>query len=51
MKKNKAVINNLIISIAFLLSSETFAQNDDNYIPAEQFVCLSNPFSFQIIPD
>ena len=51
MKKNKAVINGLIISIAFLVSSETFAQNDDNFIPAEQFVCLSNPVSFQISPD
>ena len=51
MKKNKAVIKSLIISIAFLVSSETFAQNDDNFIPAEQFVCLSNPVSFQISPD
>jgi len=51
MKKNNSIISNLIFAIAFLLNPLAYAQDDVNFIPAEQFVCLSNPVSFQISPD
>ena len=51
LNKNLLTFFGLVFGIVFANLSFANSNYSDNYIPAEQFVCLSNPVNFQISPD